>query len=114
MKSDDDEIEAGSTSCVVLITENQIFCANAGDSRAVLCKNESDAIGLSEDHKPGNPLEKQRILAAGHKVKDNRVDGNLAVSRALGDFQYKDKEGLSPENQAVTALPDVTIRDRTK
>ena len=43
-------MDAGATSCVVLITENKIICANSGDSRAVLCK-----IGLSEDHKPENP-----------------------------------------------------------
>ena len=28
--------EAGSTSCVILITPDKIYCANAGDSRAVL------------------------------------------------------------------------------
>ena len=44
-------------------------------------------------------------------VSDNRVDGNLALSRALGDFQFKDAEHLSPENQAV---PDITVRERTK
>lgn len=73
-ESEDEEILAGATSCVVLLTENKIICANAGDSRAVLCKG-SEAIALSEDHKPANKAEKKRIVAAGRKVKDNRVDG---------------------------------------
>ncbi len=45
---------------------------------------------MSKDHKPGNAEEEARINAAGHFVSDDRVDGNLALSRAFGDFQYKD------------------------
>jgi len=55
MRSKDIGTDAGATSCVVLITESKIICANSGDSRAVLSKKESEAIGLSEDHKPENP-----------------------------------------------------------
>jgi serine/threonine protein phosphatase PrpC len=36
-----------------------------------------------------------------------RVNGNLAVSRALGDFVYKQNELVSQTNQAVTALPEI-------
>lgn len=103
--------DTGSTSCVILITETKIYCANAGDSRGVL-SNKKDAYPLSEDHKPDNTLENARIAKAGHHVEDNRVDGNLALSRAFGDFQYKDKSGISPEEQAVTAAPDISVRDR--
>ena len=61
-------INAGATSCVVLITESKIICANSGDSRAVLCKKNSKAIGLSKDHKPENLEEMKRIEAAGHYI----------------------------------------------
>lgn len=54
MKSQSFAIDAGATGCVVLITKDRIFCANAGDSRAVLCQTGNRAIGLSEDHKPNN------------------------------------------------------------
>lgn len=56
----------------------------------------------------------RQIITASRIVSDNRVDGNLALSRALGDFSFKNTEHLSPENQAVTAVPDITIRDRAK
>jgi len=36
IKSKDFSMDTGSTSCVVIITDSKIICANAGDSRAVL------------------------------------------------------------------------------
>ena len=77
-------MDTGTTACVVFVTNTHIFCANSGDSRAVLCQK-GNAIALSEDHKPNNPGEKARIQKAGHFVNEERVDGELALSRALGD-----------------------------
>ena len=77
--------DTGTTACVVLITPTEIYCANAGDSRGVLCRD-GKAVALSEDHKPDNEDEIKRIQKAEHFVEDSRVDGNLALSRAFGDF----------------------------
>ena len=58
--------------------------------------------------------EKARICAAGGFVDFGRVNGNLALSRAIGDFEFKKSPELSPEQQIVTAFPDVlahTITD---
>ena len=89
-------MDAGTTACVVFITDQKIFCANSGDSRAVLCQSKK-AIALSEDHKPTLPGERKRITGAGHFVNEERVDGELALSRALGDHYFKDKPALKPE-----------------
>ena len=104
--------DTGSTSCVVLITQDHIYCANAGDSRAVLCRD-GKTIPLSNDHKPDLTEEENRIKNANHFVSDQRVDGNLALSRAFGDYQYKDMKNLSPQLQAVTAQPIVQKEQRT-
>lgn len=56
----------------------------------------------------------KRISAAGGWVEFNRVNGNLALSRALGDFVFKRNETKKAEEQIVTALPDIEIKDITK
>jgi protein phosphatase 2C family protein 2/3 len=57
------------------------------------------------------PGEKARIQAAGGFVDFGRVNGNLALSRALGDFEFKKSADLLPEHQIVTAYPDVVVHD---
>ena len=49
---------------------------------------------LSTDHKPMDVKERERIEAAGGFVEFNRVNGNLALSRALGDFVFKMNDQL--------------------
>lgn len=80
---------AGTTVCVCLITKDKIYCSNSGDSRAVLSRKGAKMEELSHDHKPGLPEEKKRIEAANHYVEQERVDGSLALSRAIGDLEYK-------------------------
>lgn len=98
----------------MLITKENIYCANSGDSRSILVKKGSTVVELSEDHKPDNTNEEKRIVAANHFVSDQRVDGNLALSRAFGDFQYKDMSTLAAKDQAVTAKPEIRVVKRTK
>ena len=64
---------------------------------------------MSEDHKPDNPGELSRIKRSGGFVEEGRVNGMLALSRALGDFEYKSNSQLQAKDQAVSAFPDVRI-----
>ena len=70
-------------------------------------------IELSSDHKPDKEIERNRIQKAGGSVINGRVEGNLNLSRALGDLQYKSDKSLKPEEQMISAYPDVTVRDIT-
>lgn len=103
---------AGTTAVCLLIVEDKIYCANIGDSRAVACIN-CECVPLSYDHKPENPQELKRILAAGGYVLGNRVNGNLALSRAFGDFHYKGNDSLPADQQIVSPFPDVKTIDLT-
>ncbi|KAK4104177.1 PP2C-domain-containing protein [Parathielavia hyrcaniae] len=105
-----EEEVSGCTACVGLITDDKIYIANAGDSRSVLGVK-GRAKPLSFDHKPQNEGEKARITAAGGFVDFGRVNGNLALSRAIGDFEFKKSAELAPEQQIVTAYPDVVVHE---
>ncbi|KAK6524322.1 Protein phosphatase 2C 2 [Orbilia ellipsospora] len=101
---------SGCTASTAIVTNSKIFVANAGDSRTVLGVK-GRAKPLSFDHKPQNEGEKARITAAGGFVDFGRVNGNLALSRAIGDFEFKKSADLPPEQQIVTSFPDVVIHD---
>ena len=124
--------ESGSTGCtanVVLVDHlhQKVYCANSGDARSVLCRRIKGktgqytfkAIDLSIDHRPSLASERRRIQAAGSRVAfddedescGGRVEGLLAVSRAFGDFDFKQASSLPPQQQAVTCFPDVTVNN---
>jgi len=104
---------AGCTAVSVLIKGEQIWCANAGDSRCIGGVG-GKAVALSKDHKPNNKKELERITNAGGFVEFNRVNGNLALSRALGDFIFKMNEQLPQNEQIVSAEPDVEVAELTE
>ena len=99
----------GSTAVTALIQNGTLYVANAGDSRAVLCSN-GNAIALSDDHKPNRPDERQRIENGDGLVVFYqgcwRVQGILALSRALGDKQLAPHVIAQPEIKAHTLTRD--------
>ncbi|KAJ3344223.1 Protein phosphatase 2C 2 [Gonapodya sp. JEL0774] len=111
MRKDKEIVDSGggSTSVVVLIDQSgTIYCANAGDSRAIVSVG-GRQVPISIDHKPNMPRELSRIIEAAGYVDADRVDGMLAVSRAFGDFDYKTNSNVSLEQQKVTANPELYI-----
>lgn len=106
--NEDGKSHAGCTATTVLITPSEIYCANAGDSRTVMSRDKK-AEPLSNDHKPANPVEHRRIYNACGFVDQGRVNGHLALSRAIGDFDYKINPCKEPAEQAVTCMPDITV-----
>ena len=107
-------VDAGCTAVVACVRGSQLVVANAGDSRAVLCRNGA-ALPLSEDHKPALERESSRIEQAGGWVTaQGRINGNLNLSRALGDLKYKGNAELPPSAQIITAEPDVRAHTLTE
>mmetsp|Transcript_8276 Transcript_8276/g.11395 ORF Transcript_8276/g.11395 Transcript_8276/m.11395 type:complete len:301 (+) Transcript_8276:144-1046(+) len=70
-------------------SNRQLFCANAGDGRAVLCRD-GKAIRLTEDHKVSNEVEAQRIKDVGGFIINGRVNGQIIITRSLGDHLMKE------------------------
>ncbi|KAI3817939.1 hypothetical protein L1987_11740 [Smallanthus sonchifolius] len=95
----------GSTAVVSVVTKEYMFVANCGDSRAVLCRN-GGPVHLSVDHKPDREDERARIEGRGGRIMFSngaRVEGILAMSRAIGDRLLK---------QWVTSEPEISITKR--
>jgi len=116
-------MDAGSTLTLALYSRisKYLFVANVGDSEACIF-TESGIIDCAKTHKPDDPDELKRIKAAGHFVAHYqgayRVDGNLSLSRAIGDFKFKvdkdDDKIYLGEEAAITAYPDVLFADLSK
>jgi len=80
---------AGCTANISLIVDGILYCANTGDSRTLICSG-GRPMPMSEDHKPFDEVEYNRIYNAnGYVSNEGRVDGNLNLSRCIGDFEYK-------------------------
>ena len=113
----------GSTATTAFILGDRLFCSNTGDSRTMLCRNFS-AVPMTTDHKPSREDEAARIRNAGGFVHANRVLGELAVSRAFGDANFKEgipeeggslsesdlqQEGISWDQPLIIAEPEVEV-----
>eukprot|EP00968_Pinguiococcus_pyrenoidosus_P004174 scaffold277_cov261-Pinguiococcus_pyrenoidosus.AAC.3 len=81
-----------------MICGNRLFIANVGDSRALLCRN-GGLVLATRDHKASDEVEKERVLKTGGVVINGRVMGQLAVSRAFGDIEFK---GSAWNNEDMT------------
>ena len=71
--------------------QKQLITAHVGDSRAVMITT-TESFDLTADHKPSNPSEKERVELLGGRIIQYgvlRVQGVLAVTRALGDFSLR-------------------------
>jgi len=105
------EDHSGSTCIASFITPTHVILANCGDSRAVLSRK-GQVHFATQDHKPTDPAEVARVEAAGGFIEMSRVCGNLAVSRSLGDYQYKDRNDIPPQNQKICSASDMTTIPR--
>jgi len=122
----DSEQSSGSTATMCIVhkpettdAKHRLRVANIGDSRILLGRRDGTIVdgggtdgGLTTDHKPNYPEEKERILRCGGTVEAKegnvaRVNGDLAVSRAFGDQGYKKTGGPGPEDRPVTCNPEL-------
>jgi len=122
-------MQAGACALVTYFSNNTLFTANLGDSRAVMGTKQG-TVRITTDHKPMATFEYERIttlpggfvvtaslparvqdqlstLPGGFVTTDSlpaRVQGQLSVSRALGDRHLK---------PFVSGDPDITVRHLT-
>jgi protein phosphatase PTC1 len=83
-----------------------LYTANVGDARIILCRS-GKALRLSYDHKGSDDNEGKRIANAGGLILNNRVNGVLAVTRALGDTYMKELVTGHPYTTETVIQPEV-------
>ena len=127
---------SGSCAVVIIIVDTKIYIANVGDSRGVLSLNNGNQyIVVTEDHKPSNEKEKNRIIQSGGQVYQTQtpisgaendvlngqillgpyrvLPGRLSVSRTIGDIEAKGIQfGGNPN--VVIPYPDIYFYDLEK
>lgn len=95
---------SGTTATAAILFPNHLLVGHVGDSRAVLCCDESDqAVQLTSDHTPYMEAEAERVRQSGGWVEHYgvlRVNGQLAVTRSIGD------RGL---RSVLSEVPDILI-----
>ncbi|XP_026944308.1 protein phosphatase 1F isoform X2 [Sagmatias obliquidens] len=86
-----ERLQSGTTGVCALVAGNTLHVAWLGDSQVVLVQ-QGQVVKLMEPHRPERQDEKDRIEALGGFVSHMdcwRVNGTLAVSRAIGDVFQK-------------------------
>ncbi|CAM9272566.1 unnamed protein product [Sphacelaria rigidula] len=104
--NEDGQRQDGTTATACILVGELLVTANVGDSRAVLGSVGHDgesqrSRNTSTDHTPTSPTERERIEQAGgevvfngcYRVQHEDVNCRLAVSRSLGDSQFKGNLG---------------------
>jgi len=89
----------------------KLTIANIGDSVATLVRKDSSWTKLNEEHTPSRTDEQLRIQNSNGIIFNNRVEGQLSVSRAFGDLKLKDFVISEPEGKTwpLTAQDDLLI-----
>ena len=98
-------MDVGAT-CLLLLSRLEqgsriLYFANIGDTRATICSG-GKGVRITTDHKATEPTEINRVRKEGGMIMNNRLGGQLAVTRALGDFGMK--------NHCLTSTPEFIRR----
>lgn len=96
-----------------ILLDRSLLVANAGDCRAVLSRR-GRAMVMSKDHKPCCKREKSRIESLGGYVDDGYLNGQLAVTRALGDWHLEGMKEMSERGGPLIAEPELMLLTLSK
>lgn len=91
-----------------MVAGDFVFTANLGDSRAALVSHQGDVKHLNTAHNLNNPVENELVCSRGGLVirsgNNFRLNGELCVSRSIGDAKYKNY---------LSAIPDISVHRKS-
>ncbi|KAI4344225.1 hypothetical protein L6164_011475 [Bauhinia variegata] len=106
-------LSSGTTALTAIIFGRSLLVANAGDCRAVLSR-QGVAIEMSKDHRPFCSKERRRVESLGGFIDDGYLNGQLGVTRALGDWHLEGLKEMSERGGPLIAEPELKLITLTK
>ncbi|CAH1449195.1 unnamed protein product [Lactuca virosa] len=106
-------LSSGTTALAALIFGRSLLVANAGNSRTVLSRN-GRALDMSNDHTPIYNKERIRVESLGGSVEDGYLNGQLAVTRAIGNWDMKGLKEMGDHISPLIAEPELKLITLTK
>ncbi|KAK4762035.1 hypothetical protein SAY87_029919 [Trapa incisa] len=106
-------LSSGTTALTAMIFGRSLLVANAGDCRAVLSRG-GIAIEMSRDHRPCCKMERKRIESLGGFVIDEYLNGQLGVTRALGDWHLEGMKGKGGGTGPLSSEPELNLTTLVK
>ena len=98
------DTSSGTVVCAALVKDKEILVMNAGDCRLVASEG-GTAEAKTTDHSPEkNEQERKRLEKLGVAVDGGYVDGQIQVSRALGNISHTGKKV-----PGIVCTPDVSV-----
>ncbi|KDP30186.1 hypothetical protein JCGZ_16968 [Jatropha curcas] len=106
-------LSSGTTALTAMIFGRSLLVANAGDCRAVLSRHGA-AIEMSRDHRPCCVKERTRVESLGGYIEDGYLNGQLGVTRALGDWHLEGMKVKGESGGLLSAEPELKSITLTK
>lgn len=100
---------SGCSGIVILVANNTIYIANAGDCRCIPI-NENYEVITDKSNKLNlinNDFEQTRIQDSLNFKEKKFYPEFLETTRGFGNFEYKQNKWLKPEDQAFSPQPEV-------
>ncbi|XP_068344441.1 probable protein phosphatase 2C 27 [Pyrus communis] len=106
-------LASGTTALTAMIFGRSLLVANAGDCRAVLSRC-GVAIEMSRDHRPCCTKERTRIESLGGYIDDGFLNGELGVTRALGNWHLEGLKDMGESGGPLSAEPELKLMTLSK
>ncbi|CAJ1975589.1 unnamed protein product [Sphenostylis stenocarpa] len=111
--SEEPSLSSGTTALTAIIFGRSLLVANVGDCRAVLSRH-GRAIEMSKDHRPNCANERTRVESLGGFIDDGYLNGQLGVTRAIGDWHLEGMKEMSERGGPLSAEPELKLMTLTK
>ncbi|QCE13791.1 protein phosphatase [Vigna unguiculata] len=111
--SQEPSLSSGTTALTAIIFGRSLLVANVGDCRAVLSRH-GRAIEMSKDHRPNCVNERTRVESLGGFIDDGYLNGQLGITRAMGDWHLEGMKGTSEKEGPLSAEPELKLMTLTK